>query len=292
LKTYSNVRHLLRETEVDLQGYEINIQNEVHRRNLIKDSRFYNLRHLTEMLIPAKIYHNPFRGNVAEILINITDFRPTLSSIGWVANQSYGWMEYKRPHDVDLVARDLAIQIEDDGIVVGGGRIMLINRQALNSVMKLKEAAEGRKTEAHPGVLIAGQQEVAVKIEIPHECHCIFDGVERSAYDVENQIFDTVNATPEIIGEEGSAMKKRKLSETAEVRATQSPESASPSNFPPRVWMLNRSVWRIKVRGQPPPVEGQPMNQITGGKRNMILVAVKLEGWSKEREFSKEIGWL
>ena len=188
---------------VDLQGYELDIQSEVQRRNLIKDSRFYNLRHLTELLIPAKIYHNPFRGNAEEILISITDFRATNSSIGWIANQSYGWMEYKRPHDIDKVPRDLAVQIEDDGIIVGGGRIMLLNRQALNSVIILKEAAEGRKTEAHPGVMIAGQKEVAVKIEIPDECHCIFDGVEKSAYEVENQIF-TPAQSPELGREEYS----------------------------------------------------------------------------------------
>jgi hypothetical protein len=244
------------------------------------------------MLVPATTYFNPWRGNVSEILININDFRPSYSSIGWVQNQSYGWMEYKRPHDIDKSPRDLLVQIEDDGVVVGGGRIMLFFRQALNALITLKEAAEGRKTEAHPAVIIAGQMEIAVKIEIPDECPCIFDSVERSVHDVENQIFDLPDVGS---SEEGSGSKKRKLSEIAETGpTTQWSETASGPGFP-RAWMLKRSVWRVKIRGFPQPqqiMEGQPTTQPVGGKRNMILVAVKLEGWSREREFSKAISWL
>src|SRR5438046_6736815 len=101
-----------------MEGYEIDIQNDRHRRNLIKDSRFYNLRHLTESLIPAKTYRNPFRGNAAEIIISIVDFRVAYSRIGWVQGQPYGWMEYKRDHDIDENTRDLVIQLDDDGTIV------------------------------------------------------------------------------------------------------------------------------------------------------------------------------
>src|SRR5204863_4829343 len=120
--------------------YELHFENEVDRRNLIKDSRFYNLKHLTETLIPAKTYCNPFRGNAAEILISINDFKPANSNIGWVEKTGYGWMEYKRPHDIDVSSRDLLVQIEDEGLIVGGGRIMLVHRQGVNAVKTLKEA--------------------------------------------------------------------------------------------------------------------------------------------------------
>jgi len=293
LKIFSDVFDPLDWINVDLQGYEIDIRDENHRRNLIKDSKFYNLRHLTEMLVPAKTYFNPWRGNLSEIMININDFRATYSSIGWVPNQMYGWMEYKRPHDIDKTPRDLIVQIDDDGIILGRGRIMLIHRQALNALITLKEAAEGRRTEAHPSVMISGQKEVAVKIEIPDECYCLFDGVERSVYDIEHDIFDLA---PPDTDTEGSSSKKRKLSEATEERVTESLEIVQRSKLPARVWMIKRSVWRVKTKGQlppaQPPMEVQGTNPPIGSKRNMILVAVKLEGWSREKEFSKEIGWL
>src|SRR5208282_3966047 len=205
----------------DMEGYEIDVQSDVHRRNLIKDSRFYNLRHLTESLIPAKTYYNPFRGNAAEILLSINDFRASNSRIGWVEGQPFGWMEYKRPHDIDKEAHDLVIQIDDDGIIVGGGQIILINRQALKAVKTLKESAEGRKSETHPGPLLGGRQEMAIRIEIPNQCYCLFDGEEQSA----KMFYSTapplppapVAAAPE--NGEDLPTKKRKLSDSVQEKS-------------------------------------------------------------------------
>jgi len=275
-----------------MQGYEIDIRNDTHRRNLIKDSRFYNLRHLTETLVPAKLYHNPFRGNAAELLLNVNDFRASNSRVGWVEGQPYGWMEYKRAHEIDKEPRDLVIQIEDDGIVVGGSKILLINRQAVKPLTTLKECAEGRKTEPHFGPLNGGKEELAVRIDIPDECFCQLDGVER-----EHGVLPVLQATssPAIApenGEESPVAKKRKMSESGSVA------SLAPSAQIPQVWILKRSLWRIKIRGQPPPppaLGGSTQlttQSIGGGKRTMILVGVKLEGWTREKEFSREIPWL
>jgi hypothetical protein len=271
-----------------MKGYEIDVQSDVHRRNLIKDSRFYNLRHLTESLTPSKTYHNPFRGNTAEILISIKDFRPSNSRIGWVEGQPFGWMEYKRPHDIDKESRDLVIQIDDDGIIVGGGKIVLINRQALKAVKAIKESAEGRKSETHPAALSVGRQEMAIRIEIPNECYCLFDGEERSA-----KMFDStgpplppppVTAAPE--NAEDLPSKKRKLSDSIQEES---------GNQSPKAYTLKRSMWRVKVKGHPPPEGGtsQSSNQpVVGDRRALVFVGVKLEGWSGEKEFSKEISWL
>src|SRR5271170_1874027 len=192
-----------------MEGYELDIKSDIHRRNLIKDSRFYNLRHLTESLVPVKTYNNPFRGNSREILLSINDFRAINSSIGWVEGQQFGWMEYKRPHDIDLESRDLVVQIEDDGIVVGGGKIALINRQALKAVKLLKDTAEGRKSETHPGALNGGQEEMAIRIEIPYGCYCVFDGEEKDV-----SIFDNPPAPTAPENGEELPSKKRRLTES------------------------------------------------------------------------------
>lgn len=278
---------------LDMEGYEIDIKNDVHRRNLIKDARFYNLRHLSELLIPKQTYHNPFRGNADEILLSITDFRANNCRIVWPEARPFGWLEYQRPHDIDAEPRHLAVQIDDDGIIVGGGKILLVNRQALKAVIVLKETAEGRKSESHPGVLQGGREEIAVRIEIPSECYCVFDGEEKSS-----SIFDS-NSAPPIVPESGNgdepAQKRRRTSES-ESAGMPGGENAKPSGLSLNI--LKRSIWRVKVKGTPPPpsTNGQPVQPpappAAGGRRIMILVAVKLEGWSREREFAKEISWL
>jgi hypothetical protein len=275
-----------------MQGYELEIRNNIHRRNLIKDSKFYNLRHLSEVLIPAKLYHNPFRGSTEELLISITDFRAKNARVGWVEGQQFGFMEYKRPHDIDDIHKDLLVQIDDDGLIVGGGKIMLVNRQALNSIKTLKETAEGRKTETHSGHLPGGQHEIAIRIEIPNECYVMIDGQDGTGLlDPMPPISSTPTAPPQNGGESPVA-KKRKVGEAGDGVVT--PATAAVPE--PKVVTLKRSIWRVKVKGQnlPPSTEGGPQstNVLLAGRRAMVLLAVKIEGWTREKEFSKEIDWL
>jgi hypothetical protein len=208
-------------------------------------------------------------------------------------------MEYKRPHDIDKDAKDLVVQIDDDGIVVGGGKIMLINRQAVRPVKTLKECAEGRKTEVHYGALNGGHEEIAVRIDIPQECYCLFDGEEQCPALMGAPSPSTITAPAPENGEDSPATKKRKLSENQQRSSAAASEFTSLEKEVPKALVLKRSIWRVKVRGQPPPPspEGDPTQAPTqqtlgAGRRIMILVAVKLEGWTKEKEFSKEIAWL
>jgi hypothetical protein len=149
-------------------------------------------------------------------------------------------------------------------------------------VKTLKETAEGRKAEPHPSVLMGSQQELAIKIEIPNECHCVFDGKE--LFDL---TFENISMGPAENGEEvSSPNKKRKLNEGELPSRT---PSESNSKDAARLWILKRSIWRVKIRTHGGTNAAQA---ISSARRTMILVAVRLEGWSREREFSKEIGWL
>ena len=276
---------------VDMQGYELDIESDVERRNLIKDAKFYNLRHLTEFLIPAKVYSNPFRGNASEILLNIQDFRPSNCRAGWVENQPYGWLEYKRPHDVDKQFHDLVVQIDNDGVVVGSGKVLLINRQALKAVKCLKDAAEGRKTEPH-NLPFTSQTEIAIRVDIPNDCCCIIDGEMQPASIFEGTL---TSATGNENGDGGT--KKRKLSEVEgeELGGKSNPTLGSIGS--PKAWILKRSMWRVKIRGQHLQTNSEGSSQSVtqptpGGKRFMVLVGIKLEGWSRESQFAKGIEWL
>lgn len=59
-----------------LQGYPLDIRNDVHRSQLLRDARYFHLRGLEQRLIPCEISYNLRRGQ-SEILIRLDDIRPS-----------------------------------------------------------------------------------------------------------------------------------------------------------------------------------------------------------------------
>lgn len=57
-----------------LQGYKVEIRNEDHRAQLLKDARYFHLKGLEQRLIPCEISYNLSR-NQSEILIRLEDIR-------------------------------------------------------------------------------------------------------------------------------------------------------------------------------------------------------------------------
>lgn len=57
-----------------LQGYNIDIRNDAHRSQLLRDARYFHLRGLEQKLIPCEISYN-LRRSQSEILIRLEDVR-------------------------------------------------------------------------------------------------------------------------------------------------------------------------------------------------------------------------
>ncbi|KAJ4360122.1 uncharacterized protein N0V89_000682 [Didymosphaeria variabile] len=57
-----------------LQGYPVEIRNDAHRSQLLRDARYFHLRGLEQRLIPCEISYNAQRGQ-SEILIRLEDLR-------------------------------------------------------------------------------------------------------------------------------------------------------------------------------------------------------------------------
>lgn len=57
-----------------LQGYNIEIRNEEHRGQLLRDARYFHLKGLEQKLIPCDISYN-LKRNQSEILIRLEDIR-------------------------------------------------------------------------------------------------------------------------------------------------------------------------------------------------------------------------
>ncbi|KAF2266437.1 hypothetical protein CC78DRAFT_614957 [Lojkania enalia] len=57
-----------------LQGYKVEIRNEEHRSQLLRDARYFHLKGLEQRLIPCEISYN-LKRNQSEILIRLEDIR-------------------------------------------------------------------------------------------------------------------------------------------------------------------------------------------------------------------------
>lgn len=107
---FAELLHLLR-------GYPIQIRNEEHRAELLRDCRYFHLRGLEQRLIPHQITVNPFTQQ-SEIAIRLDDVRPSgihFSRDG--ASVPSGSVTYARPF-VDETPADLILEIGHESTVI------------------------------------------------------------------------------------------------------------------------------------------------------------------------------
>jgi hypothetical protein len=108
---FSELLHLLR-------GYPLQIRNETHRAELLRDCRYFHLRGLEQKLIPHQIAVNPFSQR-SEIIIRLEDVRPSgiqpAQDLGPIS--AGGPVRYTRPF-VDDDAADLILEIGDESTLV------------------------------------------------------------------------------------------------------------------------------------------------------------------------------
>lgn len=122
-KTFADLLHFLK-------GYDVEIRNEQHRAELLRDARYFHLKGLEQRLIHHEITYNLARQR-SEIRIRIEDIRqsgisfvpdsgppqpsasssPATSSSGSSTGQSTpGWVFYQRPY-VDKESYALVVEI-------------------------------------------------------------------------------------------------------------------------------------------------------------------------------------
>jgi len=118
-EVFSELLHLLR-------GYPVQIRNEEHRQELLRDCRYFHFKGLEQKLIPHEISWNPRRMK-QEIVIRLEDIRP--SGISFVPDTvplagtsvpTYvpGWINYARPF-VDEQPRELIIESSGETTKIG-----------------------------------------------------------------------------------------------------------------------------------------------------------------------------
>ncbi|OGM49281.1 K+ channel tetramerization domain containing protein [Aspergillus bombycis] len=109
-EVFAQLLHLLR-------GYPLEIKNETHRAELLRDCRYFHLRGLEQKLIPHHVSFNPIRQR-SEIVVRLEDVRRSGVSVAHHASApSSGWATYSRPF-IDEETYDLILEIGDETTIV------------------------------------------------------------------------------------------------------------------------------------------------------------------------------
>jgi len=124
-----------------LQGYDVEIRDEEHRKELLRDARYFHLKGVEQKLLPHEISYN-LELQKSEIVMRIEDLRQSgiiftpdvgspatfhasdlskpatphsfigAAADGNVSNGPVGWVSYQRPF-VDETSHELIIEISD-----------------------------------------------------------------------------------------------------------------------------------------------------------------------------------
>ena len=98
-----------------LQGYEVEIRNETHRANLLRDARYFHLKGLEQRLIACEKSYNSKSGR-NEILIRLEDIRqsgisftPGVDPYNPNLLSSTGYVLYARPYTDDATLNQILV---------------------------------------------------------------------------------------------------------------------------------------------------------------------------------------
>lgn len=249
-----------------LQGYEVEIRNETHRANLLRDARYFHLKGLEQKLVPCeKSYNLKKRQN--EILVRLEDIRQSGVSFSpdtdlADSKSTYttpGYVSYARPYTDDATSNNVLILETSSAesttlhlsenlalpsdtlhteITFHGDTLrrvtsllkIIASKMGLPSTQTLTQALSGNPLLAPAA---SGTSEALIKVRIDADCALTIDGRESSIVDV------------------------------------QSGKSKEHSR-----WIVRRAHWRIRV---------EPADDSEEPQMQAVLEAVKIEAFTTER---------
>lgn len=300
-RTFADLLHVLK-------GYPVEVRNEEHRTELLKDARYFHLKGLEQRLIPHQISYNLAR-KTSEILIRIEDIRQ--SGVTFVADwagqasstaspesssssstpSGPGWIAYQRPY-VDSEAYNLIVEVNGDettflsiapGYSLSRPRVgrATFFRQTLARITSLFSVIANKMNlpvtqplglaslPISPGN--SGVSEERVKVRIGADADVTLDGDKWLVGEDEDD--EDENSEMDIdVSESSRVGKKRKRTEEEEDEGEE--------------WVVKKAQWRLRVQ----PISGGAQPDRTG--MEVILSAVKIEAYSNERARNAMRGFL
>lgn len=256
-----------------LKGYDVHIRNEEHRNALLRDARYFMFKGLEQRLVPHRIGRNLVTG-MEEIGIRLEDIRQSginvlfqgvkledSSSLERDMGQ-IGNVFYARPF-VDKKLLALVLEIGDECVKINLSHMhAYFSGDARKRMTKLLELISEKAYNGTPSRNVSMLGE-GVVVDLKDAAVCKdgkdWDGVIPAA--------DIGDVDPL-----GPMAKKRKYAQY---------EAEFGSN---EIWNVRRGQWKLQVR---------PDKRLNGNiSYTTVLLAVKLEVYTEEKERSKMCAWL
>jgi len=258
-----------------LQGYEVEIRNETHRANLLRDARYFHLKGLEQKLVPCKKSYN-LKKRQNEILIRLEDIRQ--SGVSFMSDAAFansdlstpeiGHVSYARPYTDDATSNSVLVLETSSSesttlypspsfttqpdtlfaeVTFHGDtlRRMTSLLKIIASKMGLPSTQTLIKTQPGNPLLAAATaraSETRFKVLIDSDCALTIDGQDNNV---------------------------------ANVTSWKSEENQE--------WVLRRAHWRIRV---------EPADGAEDGDMQAVLEAVKVEAFTKEKSRNAMRGFL
>jgi hypothetical protein len=246
---FAELLHLLR-------GYPLQIRNEEHRAELLRDCRYFHLRGLEQKLIPHHISFNPIRQR-SEIVIRLDDVRPSgvrhaRDNPQHTVSPARDRVTYARPH-VDETPHDLILEIGNESTILntrtmraGFLNLAKARMSSLAQVIAKDLGLEGKSPlyrtgeSAHPST---GGESFSIRVE--RETELILNG----------QIVDYLDFPGTAESSEQPPAKRKRVEDDLE------------SGF----LVVRNGQWRVVVNHGP------------AASAELVLIAVKLDVYTEER---------
>ncbi|KAF4188136.1 hypothetical protein CNMCM7927_002628 [Aspergillus lentulus] len=255
---FAQLLHLLR-------GYPLQIKNEEHRAELLRDCRYFHLRGLEQKLIPHHISFNPVRQR-SEIVIRLDDVRPSGirhardDNSRDTGSTTRDRVTYARPF-VDETPHDLILEIGDESTILdaramraGFLNLAKARMSSLAQVIAKSVGLEGplyRTGEsAHPST---GGDSFSIRFE--RETELILNGQTVDRLDFPSGTAESSERPP---------AKRKRVEEDLEAGSL----------------VVRKGQWRLVVESG------------LAASAELVLIAVKLDVYTEERVRNRSRGFL
>ncbi|GFF31421.1 uncharacterized protein YDR132C [Aspergillus udagawae] len=257
---FAQLLHLLR-------GYPLQIKNEEHRAELLRDCRYFHLRGLEQKLIPHHISFNPIRHR-SEIVIRLDDVRPSGIRHARDDNPKHtgpatrDWVMYARPF-VDETPHDLILEIGDESTILdapamraGFLNLAKARMSSLAQVIAKNIGLEGKGPlyrtgeSAHPST---GGDSFSIRLE--RETELVLNGQTVDYLDFPGATAESSERPP---------AKRKRVEEDLESGCL----------------VVRKGQWRLVVDSGP------------AASAELVLIAVKLDVYTEEKMRNRSRGFL
>jgi hypothetical protein len=285
-----------------LQGYDVNVRDEAHRRELLRDARYFHLKGVEQKLLPYSISYNQFRDKT-EITMRLEDLRQSGVSVtsdpdspsttrdalsaskpatphstygGTDGPGPAGWVSYQRPF-VDEEAYELIVETSDAEstlVDVSSMRATFHGRTKARITSLFQVIANKMNLPATMPLGLMMMQSgggVAAQPVSPANSGVSGDRVRvRMGVDASVELDGEVLEWEEVDGDED------------EVDEDELPKiKGEKGEITPNDWVVRKALWRLRVESAE-----------DTGRTEVVMCVVKMEAYSDERARNANRGFL